>query len=347
MKNDGYLPGLGLSLGFIYLPEWRVGAGGDYAFGGIFGERAGYLIAIGVMKNSEGPDSLHMIVRHVAIPVASTQELQKAIHAIPGFRSFLTQKRAKAAENFVKISWPLPRLGAAPDAEKITTLLDLVLKEVSCHARHLDGKCEDCQAVTSPQIVLVDGIPGRHCAACQRSTLSRKEAEAAEYDTRKVDYPKGIRIGVYIALAMAVLWGLIGYVARNVSSETVTQIAGTGSLATGLAIFWSMFKALGKKERRGQMLASVITLASRLGASAISWAGFLIYGQPVSLTWLMMVVVGFALDIGVVAVLCILPWGKSRPTVKFQPVTAGGYNDSALPKEQVRGQLFGSILDRP
>jgi len=37
--------------------------------------------------------------------------------------------------------------------------------------------------------------------------MLRTEAETAEYDARKADYPKATRVGVCIALFMCAIWG--------------------------------------------------------------------------------------------------------------------------------------------
>jgi hypothetical protein len=207
-------------------------------------------------------------------------------------------------------------------------MLDLILKEISCHARALDDKCEDCRSVTASQIVLVDGIPGHHCDSCQRAMLLKNEAEAAEYDARKTDYAKGARVGVCIALVMGALWGGVEHVAGVLSDDAVVKIGSLSSLVAGAAIFWSVFKVLGKKEPRGQMLATLLTLSSRLMARAISWSDFLTHGQTVPVRWLAMGVAMFAVDLLFVGLFCLVPWCKSRPTVTFQPVTVDPDNSS-------------------
>src|SRR6266481_8186794 len=336
MDNESYfyLSGLNSSLGLSYLDEWTVGTA-RYSVGGIFGVRAGCLVAMGIMRYINGPYCLHIMVRHTPITPPAAEKLKSAIKAIPGFRSFMKLKSLTIADDLVNIYWALPHLGAKPAAEEVTNMLDLVLQEIRCYAGAFDDKCEDCRAVPAPQIILLDGIPGHHCISCQKAMMLRKEAEAAEYDARKGDYPRATRVGVCIALFMGAFWGISQHMLVALNSDVFVKTAVIGSMVTGGAVFWGVFKIVGKKESRGLKLAAILTVASRLGASVISWSDLLIHSQPVPTNWVEMVVASIAADLLFIGVLCLVRWTKPRPTITFQPVTVGGYNASACPTDRV------------
>ncbi|HET6841815.1 MAG TPA: hypothetical protein VFK06_09025 [Candidatus Angelobacter sp.] len=335
-KNRIYLSGLGSSLGFSYLPEWNFGTRlfrlpkwviGDFATkpGGIFGMHAGYLTAMGVFMNSDGPDYLQIIVRHTPIAAPALRQLKNAIKAIPGFRDFIRYKRVATTKDFVKIEWGLPDLWERPGAEEVANMLDLILQEISCHARALDGKCEDCRAVAAPQIVFVDGIPGHHCAGCVK-------AATAAYDAIKADYPRTTFLGAGIALAMSIVWGLIQPISGGSGNgEIMLQICFLGFMVTGVAIFWGVFRSLGKKELQGFVLASALTLSSRLMAYSLS-GSFLVHGRPVANGWFILGGVNFLVALFVLPILCRVSWCKSRPAI-LQPATVGGPNSPALPEK--------------
>ena len=338
-KNSVYLSGLGSSLGFSYLPEWNFGANplqlpklpkwvmGDGApnLCGIFGMHAGYLTVIGILTDTDGP-YLQIIVRHTPIAVPARRQLvcqlKNAIKAGPGFRGFM-----ESTENFVKIQWWFPWLLKEPGAEQIANMLDLISQQISCHARALDGKCEDCRAVTAPQIVFVDGIPGHHCVGCLK-------AVTAEYDAIKVDYPRAALVGTGIALVMSIVWGMIQRMAGGSgNTENIIQMCALGSMVTSVAIFWGVFRSLGKKERRGLVLAVSLTLSSRLVACILSAGGFLVHGQPVAYGWLILGMASFLVALITIPVLYMVPWCKSRPAIILQPVTVGGQNLPVLPEK--------------
>jgi uncharacterized membrane protein len=337
-KNSVYMSGLGSSLGFSYLPEWNFRANslqlpkwviGDLATKpcGIFGTHAGYLIAMGVFQDSDGPDYLQIIVRHTPIAAPALRQLKNAIKAIPGFRSFVRHKSVQTTEDFVNIQWGLPNLWEKPRAEEVANMLDLILQEIRCYARPLDGKCEDCRAVAAPQIVFVDGIPGHHCAGCLK-------AVTAEYDAIKVDYPRAALLGTGIALVMSIVWGMIQRISGGSgNTENIIQMCALGSMVTSVAIFWGVFRSLGKKERRGLVLAVSLTLSSRLVACILSAGGFLVHGQPVAYGWLILGMASFLVALITIPVLYMVPWCKSRPAIILQPVTVGGQNLPVLPEK--------------
>jgi hypothetical protein len=344
MNYARYTSDLGSSLGFSYLQEWVFKPRTVYKSGGIFGIYSGYLIGMGILvPGGDDATCLHIIVRHTPVGAPASQQIQSALKSLLGFRGFVSRLSAKTAENRVEIFWPLGGFKAKPTAQEITNLLDLALKEIRCHARPLDDKCEDCRMATASQIVLLDGIPGRHCGSCQRAMMARIEAQAAEYDTKKVDYTKGLQIGTCLAVAMGAFWGMVQYASRTWDGNGATHILGFASLTTAGLIFWGLFRTLGKKERRGVILAAFLTLTSRLGAVLLSWSDLLIHGQPIPDSWLAYGVAGFALDLILVLVLSLvpLPWTRARPIILLQPITVGGQDLPAVPGRTGKPLVFG------
>lgn len=347
MNVATYMSQLAQQVGGIYVPKCPTfkEVCPSAVKGAVFGARKGYLIALALTQAGRTA-GFAMLVRYPRAPVAPP--LQEALKNRPGFSSFFGHKNVKTAVDGVWISWTY-RL-TKPKVEEIASLLDAVIEEVSKCTQPFSGKCEDCSTADARETTLMNGMPGYHCLACQMRTAEEKQREADEYKARDANYFLGVIAGLVAAAAAGSAWGWLISLMDVGSDKWYPQLHAIMAILLSIPICWLMFKAMGKRDRVGQVLAVVLTLAAKWWGDAIYFTHIDMYARHIPFSWpLVGQVLGhffvfkFAagwftiITICDVVFSCAVPWMPWAKLPKFVPVYQTINPDGSLSQTLTQG----------
>jgi hypothetical protein len=282
MNVATYMAQLAQQIGGVYVPKCTTFRGHYHSpvKGAVLGARKGYLVALALTRAGRTA-GFAMLVRYPKAPIVPP--LQEALHGRPGFSNFFGKKTVKAAVDGVSISWTY-RL-TKPNVEEIASLLDAVIEEVSKVAQPFSGKCEDCAAAEAREITLMNGLPGYHCLACQMRIAEEKQREADEYKAKDANYVVGLAAGLVAAAIAGSAWGWFASLMEADSGKWYPQLHAVMAFAVSIPICWLMFKAIGKRDRVGQVLAIVLTLAAKWWGDAIYYTHVVMHVQSIAFSW--------------------------------------------------------------
>jgi len=262
---------LGQRLGCIYVPKCTAfkTESRQNVKGAVFGVRRGYLLALACTQIGRNR-GLSLLVRHpksTAGAQTAGVQIKEALKNRPGFSSFFGKKNINATEDSVLITWSFSVTKTKLD--DVVNVVDAAVEEVSKYAPAFAGKCEDCGVAEANEFILMNGLPGYHCSSCQMRIAAEKQREADEYRARDANYVVGLAVGLMAAAAAGSVWGwLIGLMEAD-SGKWSPKLHAFMAILVSLPICWLMFKAMGKRDRVGQALAVVLTLAAKWWGDAI------------------------------------------------------------------------------
>lgn len=225
--------------------------------GAVIGAREGYLLAIGP-ETTGNQHKISFLLRFK--PVAGSQTVKAAFEQHPAVQA--AKKGAKSADagtDFVRWNWPYSF--GKPKADQLAALATALVEAAKPAAQPFDGRCEVCQKVSAPEIVLKDGVPGYFCSGCQQQMQQQLDAEAVNYENLPTDFAKGLAYGLGAMVAGALAWGLVAY--------WLKRIFLWGAILIGYLIAKGVQVGMGKIERSGQVLVAVLTVASVLLGDAL------------------------------------------------------------------------------
>ncbi len=282
MNVATYMSQLAQQVGGIYVPKCTTFKSHYQSTmkGAVFGAYKGYLVALALTQAGR-TSGFVMLVRYPKAPIVPP--LQEALKNRPGFSSFFGKKAVKAAVDGVSISWTY--VMTKPKLEEIASLLDAVVEEVSKVAQPFSGKCEDCGAAEAREITLMNGIPGYHCPACQMRTAEEKQREADEYRSKDANYFLGVIAGLVAAAITGSAWGWLISLMEADSGKWSPKLHAVIAFAVSIPICWLIFKAIGKRDRVGQVLAIVLTLAAKWWGDTIYFTHVVMHVQDVAFSW--------------------------------------------------------------
>lgn len=296
--------------------------------GAIIGARKGYLVALALTQVGRNT-GFAIMIRYPEM--SALQQLQDAIKSKPGFSSFLNRKTLKATNTSLTVSWGYAL--KKPKAEEIISLLDTLLEEISHYAAAFSGKCEDCGSAEARDITLMNGVPGYHCSACQMRMTSEKRREAEEYKAKDANYVLGLIAGLAAAAAAGAAWGQLATWIEVGSGKWYPYLHAAVTFFIAAAVCWAVFKGMGKRDRVGQGMAILLTLAAKWFGEALYYAHVVANSQdaPFSAPLFMETVrhffyykfltgahiIVFLADLGIAA---WIPWSPLGRLPKFEPV---------------------------
>jgi len=285
MNIPTYMSQLAQKTGCIYVPKCSTFK--DHyrrnLKGAVFGVRMGYLLALACTQagRTSGFAALVRYPRSTAGP-----QIQEALKNRPGFNSFFGKKSVKAAEDGVLITWTFSL--SKTKLEDVVNLLDAVIEEVSKCAPAFDGKCEDCGVAEAREIILTDGVPGYHCSACQMRVAAEKQREADEYKARDANYVVGLAAGLVAAAVAGSAWGWLVGLMEGDSGKWSPKLHAVMAILISIPVCWLMFKAMGKRDRAGQVMAVLLTLAAKWWGDAIYFTHVEMHAQNLEFSWALM-----------------------------------------------------------
>jgi hypothetical protein len=330
MTAATYMSQLAQQLGCIYVPKCTTFKS-DYQSnqkGAVFGARQGYLVALALTAAGRST-GFAILVRYPKS--AAAEQIQESLKNRPGFSKFLAKKTVKASADGVAVSWTYAL--NKTKMEEVVSLLDAVIQEVSRYAPAFTGKCEDCATADTRGITLMNGTPGYHCVACQMRIAAEKQREADEYKAKEANYAGGLAAGLAAVAITGSAWGwLVSWMEAD-SGQWSPKLHAVVAFGISIPVAWLIFKAMGKRDRAGQALAVVLTLAAKWWGDAIYYTHVLMHFQNLAFSWQLVgsvlrhffdfkfLDVGHkivaACDVGISLLVPWMPWGKLP---KFVPV---------------------------
>jgi hypothetical protein len=348
MNVPTYLAQLAQQLGCTYVPKCTTFKDDTTSNqkGAVIGVRKGYLVALALTRAGRNA-SFAIMVRFPT--AAAVPQLQEAIKSKPGFSSFFKKKWVKFADNNrLTVSWIYAM--TKPKLEEVVALLDTLVDEVSRYAPAFNGKCEDCGSTETRETTLMNGVPGYHCAACQMRIAADKRREAEEYQAKDANYAAGIMAGIVAAAVAGTAWGEVVAWIEIDSGKWYPYLHAAVTFLIGMFVCWALFKAMGKRDRAGQVAAVLLTLAGKWWGDALYYSHFWAHlrGIPFSAalvtnTLKHFFVFKFASGLHVVVFLCdlgfsaMMPWTPWGRLPKFEPVFQTINPDGSLTQTLARG----------
>jgi len=338
MTAAAYMTELAQKLGCIYVPKCTAFKN-DYQNnqkGAVFGQRQGYLVALAltVVGRTSGVAILVRYPKSAAAP-----QIQESLKSRPDFSKFLAKKTVKASDDGVTVTWTYAL--NRTKVEEVVSVLDEVIQEVSKYAQPFMGKCEDCSTAETREITLMNGTPGYHCRSCQMRIAAEKQREADEYKAKEANYLGGVTAGLAAAAVTGSAWGwLISWMEAD-SGKWSPKLHAVIAFAISIPVAWLIFKAMGKRDRVGQALAVVFTLAAKWWGDTIYYTHVVMHLQNLAFSWPL---VGSVLrhffdfklsdfgtkmvtvfDVGISLFVPWMPWAKLPKFMPaFQTINRGG-----------------------
>jgi hypothetical protein len=340
MNVPAYLGQLAQQLGCKYVPKCTTFKDDNTSNqkGAVIGVYKGYLVALAVTRAGRNTGFAIM----VRFPTtAAVPQLQEAVKSKPGFSSFFNKKWVKVAGNKLTVSWIYAM--KKPKLEDVAALLNALVEEVSRYAPAFAGKCEDCSSSEMREITLMNGIPGYHCVACQMRLTAEKRREGEEYRAKEANYFAGIIAGIVAAAVAGTAWGELVALVEVGSGKWYPYLHAAITFLIGMAVSWALFKAMGKRDRAGQVAAVLLTLAGKWWGDALYYSHFIAHVRETAFTASLVAdtikhffvykfasglhVIVFLCDLGFSAMMPWTPWGRLP---KFEPVFQTINSDGSL-----------------
>jgi len=338
MTEQAYLVQLDTQVGGTYVPKGTTFQDDKTANwkGVVIAARRGYLVALALTRKRgfarTGADGFAVMVRFPSS--GAGPQLQEAINLNRGLSSLLAKKTIKVTDSKVIVSWLFPF--TKPKPEYVMSLLEVLLEEVSRYAPAFNGNCEDCGTEETHKITLLDGVPGYYCLSCQMRVTADKRREAEEYKAKKANYALGIVAGILAATIAGTAWGE-AVAALEIGSDKWYRQALYGHMLVTFLIGWAVcravFAGMGKRDRVGQLMVVVLTLAAKWWGDVLYYTYLIADARHVSFTKGLVVevlqnffhyklldgmsVTVFGFDLAISAMLPWTRWGR-LPT--FEPV---------------------------
>ena len=279
--------------------------------GAAVGLRQGYLVVVGPSRSLQGRRALTVLLRFRSVP--DPEVVREAIETDPGLRRELDAPGAAAVpalasepglvraadgdpaagltrpladrvsrrhyrhlhvgNDFVRWDWGYSL--RRPEPERVTALVAALLSALRPLAPVFDAACELCLAPT-PELSLLNGIPGYHCARCQQQLRQKLDLSAAEYAQFAPEPLRGFLAGLIVMVAAGLAWGLAAYL--------FPPLFWPGAFVVGLLIAESVLRGTGKLHPAVYLLIALLTLAGVLLGDSFYLALNLARGHAMALT---------------------------------------------------------------
>ncbi|GEM_PF-1779210 len=276
--------------------------------GAAVGLRQGYLLVLGRSRSIQGRRALTVLVRFRTGPDPSI--VQEALETDPGLRQVLDgdkpgpgavpmatpggtpeaksegeipaalarvsrrhYRQLHVGSDFVRWDWGY--VLQRPDPERVTALVTALVSALRPLAPSFEAACELCLTPT-PEISLLNGIPGYHCARCQQQLRQKLDLGAAEYAQFAPEPLRGLLAGLIVMVAAGLAWGLAAYL--------YPPLFWPGAFVLGLLIAEAVIRGTGKLHPTVYLLIALLTLAGGLLGDSFYLALSLARGHAIALT---------------------------------------------------------------
>ncbi|MGH9788281.1 MAG: hypothetical protein ACRD4U_06230 [Candidatus Acidiferrales bacterium] len=244
-----YVTELAQATGFAPCP--KQGPYGDKE-GCVVGARDGFVFAVG-RDTSENQHGIAILARFKS--TETHENVKAAVQAHPAVQAAKGDAKLKeSGADFVRWKWNYSL--RRPKAEAVAELVRALAEALKQATPGFDGKCESCQRASAPEILLLNGVPGYYCEACQQQMHHDLDKATLEYEALPTDTMKGLTYGLGAMLAGAAAWGLVAYFLKYIFLW--------GAILIGYLIAKAVQVGMGKIERTGQVLVVVLTILSVL-----------------------------------------------------------------------------------
>jgi hypothetical protein len=347
MNAQAYLTQLAQAADCLYVPKCTAFKDDrtSNVKGAVIGARKGYVVALALTRMGRN-SSFAVMVRFPTTKAAP--QLQEAIKSKPGFSSLFSHKRVKVGDNQLTVSWSYAL--TKPKLEEVMALLDGLLEECSRYVPTFSGRCEDCNATETRELTLMNGVAGYHCLACQMRLTAEKRREAEEYRARDANYVLGVLAGAVVAAAAGTLWGQLLAWMEVGDGKWYPQLHAVGCFAVGIPVCLALFKAMGKRDRLGQVAAILLTLVGKWWGDVLYYSHVVAYSREIPFTAPLILdtlksffafklfdglhMLVSACDLAFSAAIPWTPWGR-LPT--FEPLFQTVNSDGTLTQTLARG----------
>lgn len=246
MDNKEYLAQLSLQTGLRYFPGQGPWAGKQ---GSLIGSKDGLLAAVGISQVNRST-ALIFLLRF-----QKTDQLEM-LKTILGQNEALKKKGklAQVGADFLRWEWTFSF--SKPKLEEAAQVLAALVQSAKSAVTPFSGRCEKCQSASSPDLLLMNGLPVYYCSGCREKVRMELDHAALQYEAIVPNYPNGILLGFLAALAGALAWGGLAY--------SLNRIFLLGAIGIGYLVAVGIIKGTGKVTTLGQLLTPVLTLSSVL-----------------------------------------------------------------------------------
>src|SRR5260370_9908504 len=114
-----------------------------------------------------------------------------------------------------------------------------------------------------------------------------KGGGGGEYRAKEANYGPGILAAVVAAAAAGTIWGEFATWAEVGSGKWYPYLHAAVTFPIGMLVCWALFKATGKKDRAGQVVAILLTLAAKWWGDALYYGHAIAYVREVPFTGLL------------------------------------------------------------
>lgn len=333
MARSEYLAEVAAALGLKVVPWAETFKSDSQASKGTaIGLHRGYLVAVALVKAGNAR-SVGIMIRYPRL--ADISSLQKDLKEQPELRSFTSKKPLKVASDGLTAGWSYAL--KKPKVPELAAFVDALISTVSRYTPAFDGRCEECHANPTRDIVLFNRIPGFHCSTCQQRIAAANERAAEEYAQRDANYPTAFVTAVLAAAVAGAAWGgFLGAIDAG-SKEWNPIFHALGAAWIGFAVCYLMKKSVERLTRTSQVIAIVTTLAGKFWADTLYFAIVIGHRQAMPLKQILPRIAPHILalktssawgifillaDISLSVALPWTPWGRlPKFEAVFQPVS--------------------------
>ena len=253
MNENEYLTQVASLAGLRHFPKQGPFGGKS---GAAMGARDGYITAIG-FERTRNEAKLAILLRFKKL---ENPEVLKTTLAQNAALSEKKQGKFGAATGD-SLRWNWKYSFTKPKAEDVANLLNSLREAIKPVASGFDGKCEKCKTTSTPDLILLNGMPMYLCSSCQQQTHMELDQAAMNYEAITPNYPNGIALGIGAALLGGIVWGLVAY--------GLNRIFLWGAILIGYVISWCVVKGTKKVTLFGQAIIPLLTVASVIFGDAL------------------------------------------------------------------------------
>jgi hypothetical protein len=224
--------------------------------GAVIGARDGYVTAIGFQRT----DNSSRLVILTRFKTFNQPELLKA--ALKGDTSEPIKKHGSlgaVGNDFVRWEWKYSL--SKPKPEEVAQLVNALGDAIKTVAPGFDGRCEQCQSSSTPELTLMNGLPSYICPGCQERVRHEMDQAAMKYEAIEPNYPNGLALGIGAAIVGGIAWGGIAY--------AIHFIFLYGAILIGYLVARGVIFGTRKSTLFGQILIPILTVASVLFGDVI------------------------------------------------------------------------------
>jgi hypothetical protein len=224
--------------------------------GAVMGTRDGYVTAIG-FERSQNSSKLIILTRFKSFNQPDLLKSALKDDTNEGLKKHGTL--GAVGSDFVRWEWKYTL--SKPKPEEVAQLVNSLRDAIKPVTPGFDGRCEQCQSSSTPDLTLMNGLPSYVCPGCQERVRHNMDEAAIKYDAIEPNYPNGVALGAGAAIVGGIAWGGIAY--------AIHFIFLYGAILIGYLVARGVIFGTRKTTVFGQVLIPILTVASVLFGDAI------------------------------------------------------------------------------